>query len=130
MIHRALLGSMERFLGILLEQYGGALPLWLSPVQVKVLPISEKFMEYAGEVCGRLCAAGVRAEVDGKSEKIGYKIRSAEMSKVPYMAVVGEKERAAGSVAVRRHGEGDKGTMPMEQFVQQLLRQIHERANN
>lgn len=120
MIHRALFGSMERFIGILLEHYGGALPVWLSPVQVAVLPVSDKGEAYARSVCEKLKSAEIRAEPDLRSDKIGYKIRSAEMAKIPYMAVVGEKEAQAGSVAVRRHGAGDLGPMPFDVFVNRV----------
>jgi threonyl-tRNA synthetase len=120
MIHRALFGSMERFIGILLEHYGGALPVWLSPVQVAVLPVSDKGEAYARSVCEKLKSADIRAELDLRSDKIGYKIRSAEMAKIPYMAVVGEKEAQAGSVAVRRHGAGDLGPMPFDAFVNRV----------
>lgn len=121
MIHRALLGSMERFIGILLEHLGGALPLWLSPVQVAIIPISEKFIDYAREVCNQCLAAGLRAEIDDRPEKMGYKIREAETKKVPYMAIVGEKEVLAKTVSVRGHGRGDIGSFPVSQFVEQLI---------
>jgi threonyl-tRNA synthetase len=120
MIHRALFGSMERFIGILLEHYAGALPVWLSPVQVAVLPVSDKGEAYARLVCEKLKSAEIRADLDLRSDKIGYKIRSAEMAKIPYMAVVGEKEAQAGSVAVRRHGAGDLGPMPFDAFVNRV----------
>jgi threonyl-tRNA synthetase len=120
MIHRALLGSMERFIGILLEHYGGALPLWLSPVQVSIIPISEKYIDYAGEVHKQCVAEGLRAEIDGRPEKMGYKIREAEVKKTPYMAIVGEKEVLAKTVSVRGHGRGDLGSVPVSQFVGQL----------
>ena len=121
MIHRALLGSMERFIGILLEHYAGALPLWLSPVQVTIIPISEKFMDYAREVHARCLAAGLRVDIDDRPEKMGYKIREAETKKVPYMAIVGEKEVLAKTVSVRGHGRGDLGSVPISQFVGQLI---------
>jgi threonyl-tRNA synthetase len=118
MIHRALFGSMERFIGILLEHYGGSLPLWLSPTQVRVLPISDKFMDHAKKVFDACKSAGLRVELDDRSEKIGYKIRDAETKKVPYMAVVGEKESMAGAVSVRRHKDGDQGALPLNRFVE------------
>ena len=122
MIHRALLGSMERFIGILLEHYGGALPLWLSPVQVSIIPISEKFIDYAREVHKQCVAEGLRrVEIDDRPEKMGYKIREAEVKKIPYMAIVGEKEVLAKTVSVRGHGRGDLGTVPVSQFVGQLI---------
>jgi threonyl-tRNA synthetase len=121
MIHRALFGSMERFIGILLENYGGALPFWLAPVQVRLLPISDRFTDYAGTVCSELCKSGIRAELDDRSEKVGYKIRDAEVKKTPYMAIVGDKEQASHSVSVRKHGEGDKGSSLVADFIAMLL---------
>jgi threonyl-tRNA synthetase len=124
MIHRALLGSMERFIGILLEHYGGALPLWLAPLQVQIIPISEKVIEYAHAVRRECAAAGLRCEVDERPEKMGFKIREAEVRKVPCMAIVGEKESAGGAVAMRYHGRGDMGAMPLSQFVQHLVSEV------
>jgi threonyl-tRNA synthetase len=121
MIHRALLGSMERFIGILLEHYGGALPLWLSPVQATIIPISEKFLDYAKDILAQCLAAGLRVELDERPEKMGHKIRNAEVNKIPYMAIVGEKEVSAQSVSVRGHGRGDLGSMPLAQFVGELV---------
>jgi threonyl-tRNA synthetase len=121
MIHRALLGSMERFIGILIEHYAGALPVWLSPVQVRVLPISDKFMEYAATVVAQFRAAGLRVELDDRSEKVGYKIRDAEVKKVPFMAVVGEKEQNDQAVSMRRHGQGDLGSFSVEQAVAMIV---------
>jgi threonyl-tRNA synthetase len=123
MIHRALLGSLERFMGVLIEHYAGAFPCWLAPVQVKVLPISEKYSAYAAAVTQKLHGAGVRAELDDRNEKIGYKIRDAEVKKTPYMAVVGEKEATAGTVAVRCHGKGDLGSLPLDVFIADVVRQ-------
>jgi threonyl-tRNA synthetase len=122
MIHRALLGSMERFIGILLENYGGALPVWLAPVQCRVLPISENFAEYARDVHNKLTEAGIRAEIDERNEKVGYKIREAETKKMPFMLVVGEKERAAGTVAVRQHTKGDVGVKGLQEFIDAVLK--------
>ncbi|MDR2592856.1 MAG: threonine--tRNA ligase [Chitinispirillales bacterium] len=122
MIHRALLGSMERFIGILLENYGGALPVWLAPVQCRVLPISENFAEYAREVYNKLLESGIRAEIDERNEKVGYKIREAETKKMPFMLVVGEKERAAGTVAVRQHTKGDVGVKELREFIDGVLK--------
>jgi len=121
MIHRALLGSMERFIGILIEHYAGALPVWLSPVQVKIVPISDKFMDYAYQVKAKLLHEGIRVELDDRAEKVGYKIRDAEVHKIPFMAVVGEKEKNDNTVSVRRHGEGDKGTITVSDFIQDLI---------
>ncbi len=117
MIHRALFGSMERFIGIMLEHYAGALPVWLAPVQAKVIPISDKSMAYAKQVFDACAAAGIRVEIDDRSEKMGYKIRDAETKKIPYMAVVGEKEAESKTVSVRRHKDGDQGARPLEAFV-------------
>lgn len=124
MIHRAPFGSMERFIAVLLEHCGGNLPLWLAPVQLKVLPISDKFGEYAEQVARTLKEQGVRAEVDDRNEKIGKKIRDTELMKVPYMLVVGEKEMNEGKVAVRKHGEGDKGTMTLSEFTNEIVETI------
>jgi threonyl-tRNA synthetase len=116
MLHRAVLGSLERFLGILIENYAGAFPLWLAPEQVRILSISEKFNDYASNVASTLSVAGIRAETDLRADKIGYKIREATLAKVPYMLVVGEKEVAEGKVAVRHRTEGDKGAMLINDF--------------
>lgn len=121
MIHRAPFGSMERFIAVLLEHCGGNLPFWLAPIQVKVLPISDKFGGYAEQVAATLKEAGIRAEVDDRNEKIGKKIRDTELMKVPYMLVVGEKEMNEGMVAVRKHGEGDKGTVLLEAYKAEML---------
>lgn len=128
MIHRALFGSMERFIGILIEHYGGFLPLWLSPVQVKILPISDKLMRYGGKVEQMLKAAGIRAELDGRAEKVGYKIRDAELKKIPFMAIVGEKEEQSDTVSVRRHQKGDIGALALDRFVVMLEEQIAAKA--
>ena len=126
MIHRAPFGSMERFVAVLLEHCGGNLPLWLSPQQVKVLPISDKFSPYAHEVANKLKAEDIRTEVDDRSEKIGKKIRDTELMKVPYMLVVGEKEMNEGKVAVRKHGEGDKGAVLVDEFVEMMKQVMKE----
>lgn len=117
MIHRAIMGSLERFIGVLVEHYAGAFPLWLAPVQLAVLPISDSFAAYAGEVHAALQEAGFRSELDLRSEKVGYKIRDWEMHKIPYMLVIGEKEQAGRSVSVRKHKDGDQGAMPLDQFI-------------
>lgn len=124
MVHRALLGSMERFFGTLIEYHAGNFPLWLCPVQVKVLPISEKFEAYATEVCDQLKQSGIRAEVDFSNEKIGYKIREAEMKKTPYMCIVGQKEAEMKTVSVRRHTEGDLGAKPIGELIDSLVEEI------
>jgi threonyl-tRNA synthetase len=129
-IHRAPLGTHERFIGFLLEHYAGKFPVWLAPVQVKVLPISDKFLPYAQEVQGKLRAAGVRAEVDDRNEKIGKKIRDTELYKVPYMLIVGEKEMNENKVSVRRQGKGDAGAKSVEAFMNEILIEIKEKRNN
>ena len=126
MIHRAPFGSMERFIAVLLEHCAGNLPLWLAPVQVKVLPLSDKYSEYAHMVAKALKAENVRAEVDDRSEKIGKKIRDTELMKVPYMLIVGEKEMAENKVAVRKHGEGDKGAVLLTEFITDITEQVKE----
>lgn len=128
MVHRALVGSLERFIGVLVEHTAGNFPAWLAPVQVAVLPISEKSLEYGREVHADLKAAGIRTVLDEGEEKIGAKIRTAEISKVPYMLIVGEKEAATGSVGVRKHGKGDQGAIPAEQFLEQLRNEISQRV--
>ena len=128
MIHRALLGSFERFIGILIEHYAGELPLWLAPVQALVLPIADRHLDYAREVGERLRAAGIRAEVDERTESVGRKIRDAELRKVPLMLVVGDKEQEAGQVAVRRHREGDQGAEPVDAVVERLREEIGART--
>jgi threonyl-tRNA synthetase len=120
MIHRAPFGSMERFIGVLIEHFAGAFPLWLAPVQVAVLNVSEKSAAYATDVTAKLKAAGVRADADLSGDKIGAKIRLATLAKVPFMLVIGEKEAAEGTVAVRHRTEGDKGAMPVDAFVEQV----------
>jgi threonyl-tRNA synthetase len=128
MIHRALLGSLERFIGILLEHYAGDLPLWLAPIQVIVLSISEKQNDYAVRVRERFAASGLRVEADLRSEKINYKIREAEVQKIPYMAVVGARESEAGQVALRRRKKGDLGAMTLEGTMDLLHSEIRARA--
>ena len=127
MIHRVAFGSIERFIGILTEHYAGAFPLWLSPVQVKVLPISEKQHAYAKQVYDRLTDAGLRTEIDLDNEKIGYKIRAAQLQKTPYMVVVGAKEEEDGTISVRSRKEGDLGTLSYETFLQNLKTEIAEK---
>jgi len=124
MIHRAPLGSPERFIGILIEHYAGAFPLWLAPVQAAVLPVSDRFNDYGQKVAGELRGAGVRVELDASSEKVGAKIRRATLEKVPYMAVVGGREAEAGTVAVRERTRGDLGTVPVAEFAAALRREI------
>ncbi len=126
-IHRAPLGTHERFIGFLLEHYAGKFPLWLAPVQVKVLPISDKFMDYAKLVADKLKKAAIRCEVDDRHEKIGKKIRDTELMKVPYMLVVGEKEVNENKVAIRRHGKGDVGVKGVDEFIADAVMEIKER---
>ena len=126
-IHRAPLGTHERFIGFLLEHYAGKFPTWLAPLQVKVLPISDKFMDYANLVLNTLKKAGIRAEVDDRNEKIGKKIRDTEMMKVPYMLVIGEKEMNDNYVSIRRQGKGDLGSKELLSFVHELSQEISER---
>ena len=127
MIHRACFGSMERFIGILTEHYAGAFPTWMAPVQVKILPISEKHVEYAKALAKQMHRDYVRVEVDDRSEKIGYKIRQAQMAKVPYMLVVGDKEVEEGTVNVRKHGGDELGSVPFEEFFNSIKIEIKER---
>ena len=126
MIHRAPFGSMERFVAVLLEHCGGNFPLWLTPEQVKILPVSEKYNEYAKDIASFLEISDIRALVDDRNEKIGRKIRDAEVTKIPYMLIVGEKEAESGELSVRRHGQGDLGTMSREEFVQAIEGEISQ----
>lgn len=128
MIHRAMLGSVERFLGILIEHTAGAFPFWLAPVQARVLPVSERFLDYGRELADRLTAAGLRAELDESNEKLGYKIRHAQLQKVPYMLVVGEKEQGAGAAAVRLRSGEDLGAVAVDDLIARLARQSATRA--
>lgn len=124
MIHRVVFGSIERFIGILIEHYAGKFPLWLSPVQVKILPIAERFIDYAEKVAEELNRAGLRCEIDYRSEKIGYKIREAQLDKVPYMLIIGQKEVDAGEISVRSRDCGDKGSMLITQFIGNLQEEM------
>ncbi|GGG00394.1 threonine--tRNA ligase [Pontibacter amylolyticus] len=130
MIHRAPFGSLERFVAVLIEHCGGNFPLWLSPEQFAILPISEKYQDFAQQVYDRLQQNDIRGFVDNRDEKIGRKIRDAEVSKVPYMLIVGEKEQENGAVSVRRHGEGDLGTMTVDEFIVTFQSKIAEMLNN
>jgi threonyl-tRNA synthetase len=127
-IHRAPLGTHERFIGFLLEHYAGKFPTWLAPVQVKILPISDKFLDYAKEVLRKLKKADIRAEIDDRSEKIGKKIRDTELMKVPYMLVVGEKEVNENKASVRRQGKGDLGAKSVDEFVNEIVAEVRERS--
>lgn len=124
MIHRVLFGSIERFIGILIEHYAGKFPLWLSPVQVKVLPIADRFSDYAEQVAAELQKSGMRCEIDYRAEKIGYKIREAQLDKVPYMVIVGQKEAENNEISVRKRDEGDMGSMSIQQFMEILQKEI------
>ena len=128
MIHRALMGSYERFIGILLEHFAGELPLWLAPVQAIVLPIADRHAEFAATVLAELTAAGVRAELDERTESVGRKIRDAELRKIPYMLVVGDREAETGEVSVREHGGGDTGSEPSRRSPRASLREVENRA--
>ncbi len=128
MIHRVVFGSIERFIAILTEHFAGAFPVWLSPVQAKILTIVEKHIPYAEEVKRRLEEKGIRVELDGRNEKIGFKIREAQLEKVPYMLVLGDKEAEAGHVAVRSRKEGDMGSMPLDEFIEKILLEINSKA--
>jgi threonyl-tRNA synthetase len=128
MIHRALLGSFERFIGIMIEHYAGVLPLWLAPVQAIVLPVSDRFNDFAATVSDSLRADGVRAELDARSESVGRKIRDAELRKIPYMLVIGEREAADRTVAIREHGGADRGSLPIAEFAAELVAVTRERS--
>ncbi|HKG63876.1 MAG TPA: threonine--tRNA ligase, partial [Solirubrobacteraceae bacterium] len=129
MIHRALMGSFERFIGILIEHYAGEFPLWLAPVQARVLPLADRHADYAREVAEALGAAGLRAELDDRTESVGRKIREAELRKVPYMLVVGDREAEQRAVALRRHREGDQGTLALDEAVARLSAEAAERGS-
>ena len=130
MIHRVVFGSIERFIAILTEHYAGAFPLWLAPEQVKIIPISENQIEYAHRVCEKLLSAGIRADVDDRNEKMGYRIREAQLQKIPYMLVLGEKERESDSVAVRNRKHGDMGVMSYGDFADKLAKEISEKSSD
>ena len=128
MVHRALFGSVERFFGVLIEHYAGAFPIWLAPVQVGIVPISEKHLDYAEQVKARLEAAGLRVELDARNEKMNAKIRELTMQKIPFVLVVGDKEAAASSVSVRTRGKGDEGTVSTDEFVARATSLIKEHS--
>ncbi|HEX4281803.1 MAG TPA: threonine--tRNA ligase, partial [Solirubrobacteraceae bacterium] len=129
MIHRALMGSYERFIAILIEHYGGELPVWLTPVQAIVLPISDRHLDYAFDVREQLAEAGVRAELDDRTESVGRKIRDAELRKIPFMLVVGDREQETQQVAVREHRRGDEGSVPVDEFVARVAQLVESRSN-
>ena len=128
MIHRVVLGSIERFIGVITEHFAGAFPVWLAPVQAKILPITDRSAEYARELAVKLDAAGIRVETDLRNEKIGYKIREAQMQKIPYMLVIGDKERDAGTVSVRTRGGVDLGAMSLDEFLAKIKDEIDSKA--
>jgi threonyl-tRNA synthetase len=126
-IHRAPLGTHERFIGFLLEHYAGKFPAWLAPVQVKILPISDKFLDYAKDVLQKLKKADIRAGIDDRNEKIGKKIRDTELMRVPYMLVIGEKEVNEKKVSIRRQGKGDLGAKDVDEFLNEIVEEVKER---
>lgn len=128
MIHRVVFGSIERFIGILTEHYAGAFPTWLAPVQVKLLPIADRHIDYVRQLQEKLTEAGIRCELDDRSEKIGFKIRSAQLEKIPYMLVVGDKDIEAGTVAVRSRKNGDEGASTIEEFIERIQKEVAEKA--
>jgi threonyl-tRNA synthetase len=128
MVHRALFGSVERFFGVLIEHYAGAFPLWLAPVQVGLVPISEKHMEYAESVRAKLAAAGLRVELDKRNDPMKARIRDFALQKVPFVLIMGDKEATAGAVSVRTRGKGDEGSVPLEAFVERAKSLIETRA--
>jgi len=130
MIHRAPFGSMERFVAVLIEHCAGKFPLWLTPDQVKILPVSDKFNKYAQEVLNKLNNYDIRALVDERSEKVGRKIRDAEVEKMPYMLIVGDEEASNGTVSVRKQGEGDQGSHTVESFAELINNEINALLGN
>jgi len=130
MIHRALLGSLERFFGVLIEHYGGAFPLWLAPVQVTVIPITDRQHEYARMVFDQLQNAGIRTKLDDRNEKVGYKIREAETQKIPYMIVLGDKELEAETISVRKRQEGDQGSMKIDEFITEICNKVEQKVKS
>jgi threonyl-tRNA synthetase len=130
MIHRVVFGSMERFIGILTEHYAGAFPVWLAPIQARLVPITERHHEYANSLAQQLKKAGIRVDVDARSVKMGYKIREGQLQKIPYLLVVGDKEVESHTVSIRRRKEGDVGSQGVDEFITQLTRVIAEREND
>ena len=128
MIHRVVLGSIERFIGVITEHFAGAFPTWLSPVQVKVLPVTDRAAEYADQVASKLDNMGFRVEVDHRNEKIGKKIREAQLEKVPYMLVVGDRDMENGTVSPRHRADGDLGAMSFDEFVALLTDVVESKA--
>ncbi len=128
-IHRTSIGCYERTLALLIEKYAGALPLWIAPEQVRMLPISEKQADKVQQAAAKLRSAGLRTEVDLRNEKIGYKIREAQMQKVPYMLIIGDREAEEGTVSVRSRSEGDIGVMPLDEFISRACREVADKVN-
>lgn len=128
MIHRTVFGSIERFIGIMIEHFEGKFPLWLAPVQVKLLTVTEKFNSHAEEICAKLNNAGIRAVVDGRNEKIGYKMREARNERVSYIGVIGEREVEDGTLSVRSTKAGELGAIGVDEFTEKLLKEIQEKA--
>ena len=129
MIHRVCLGSIERFIGILIENYAGKFPVWLAPCQVKVISVSDKYNEHANKIMDQLFKKGIRVELDDRTEKVGFKIREAQLEKIPYMLVIGEKELESGEISVRSRDEGELGSMSVDAFIEKISKQIEEREN-
>ena len=128
-IHRTSMGCYERTLALLIEKYAGALPLWLAPTQVTVIPVVADFADYAAEVTNKLTALGIRAELDDRNEKLGYRIREAQLSKVPYMVVIGADEQETGSVTVRARVEGEGGKFTVDEFIAKLTHEIETKKH-
>ncbi|MGG7060352.1 His/Gly/Thr/Pro-type tRNA ligase C-terminal domain-containing protein, partial [Clostridium tertium] len=129
MIHRVAFGSIERFIGILIEHYAGKFPVWLAPTQVRILPISDKYNDYAKEVKKALFAKGIRVEIDDRAEKTGFKIREAQLEKIPYMLIVGEKEAAENKISVRSRDNGEIGSLELNEFIATVLKEVEDRTN-
>ncbi len=130
MLHRVLYGALERFIAILTEHTAGAFPTWLAPVQVQVIPVNDEVLPYAQEVADRLFAEGIRVEVDRRDEKMGKKIREAQLQQVPYMLIVGKKEQESGQVSVRHRRQGDLGALDVQAFLEQIQEEIAEKKNS
>ncbi len=128
MIHRALLGSLERFIGTLTEHYAGRFPLWLAPVQARILPVSEKQKDYAESCLAKMKQSGIRAEADSRNEKLGYRIRAAEVDNVPYMVIVGDREIEEGMINVRSKSTGREGSVELENFINDMVDEIEKKG--
>lgn len=129
MVHRVIFGSIERFIGILIEHFAGAFPLWLAPAQVKVIPVKNEYhLDYSQEIFKLLEAKGIRVEIDDREEKLGYRIREAQMKKIPYQLVLGDKERDERTVTYRQYGEQKQTTVSLDEFICMILKQIEDKA--